>query len=210
MTVDTSPLPFGRPRVERADAARNREHLLEVAREMLAEQGVKRLTMDALAERAELGKGTVFRRFGSRPGIFAALLDDAAHKFQAQVLGGPPPLGPGADAIPRLTAYGATYIGFVFENHEVLRAALDLDKPVIVASSGFSTNHIRMLLGQARREGRFQAPDIDTLATQLTAALEGPPLLYFDIGEDPARDLTRRAALIDSWTILIERVVRER
>ena len=60
---------------ERADAARNRRILLATAREMLAEQGADKITMDGLAERAGLGKGTVFRRFGTRAGIFRALLD---------------------------------------------------------------------------------------------------------------------------------------
>lgn len=44
---------------ERADAARNRRHLLAVARQMIAEQGADTLTMDDLAERAGLGKGAV-------------------------------------------------------------------------------------------------------------------------------------------------------
>ncbi|MFL6112728.1 MAG: helix-turn-helix domain-containing protein, partial [Catenulispora sp.] len=61
VTVDASRLPIGPPSAERADAARNREHLLKVAREMISESGVRRVTMDALAERAKLGKGTVFR-----------------------------------------------------------------------------------------------------------------------------------------------------
>ena len=55
---------WGAPYAERADAARNRLHLLTTARQMLAEQGPARPTMDGLAERAGLGKGTVFRRFG--------------------------------------------------------------------------------------------------------------------------------------------------
>lgn len=57
---------FGKPRAERADAVRNREHLLRTARQMIAEEGVDKVTMDGLAERACLGKGTVFRRFGTR------------------------------------------------------------------------------------------------------------------------------------------------
>jgi polyketide synthase 12 len=52
------------PHAERANAARNRLHLLTTARQMLAEQGPARPTTDGLAERAGLGKGTVFRRFG--------------------------------------------------------------------------------------------------------------------------------------------------
>ena len=74
--MDRPLLSVGAPRAERADAVRNRLHLLATAREMLAEQGADKLTMDGLAERADLGKGTVFRRFGTRAGIFQALLDD--------------------------------------------------------------------------------------------------------------------------------------
>jgi AcrR family transcriptional regulator len=92
--------------VERADAVRNRELLLRTAREMLAEVGVNRVTMDGLAERAGLGKGTVFRRFGTRAGIFQALLDADERHFQERVLCGSPPLGPGADPVQRLIAYG--------------------------------------------------------------------------------------------------------
>ena len=77
-TVSRGTVSWGAPVAECADAARNRRHLLATAREMLAEQGPDTLTMDGLAERAGLGKGTVFRRFGTRAGIFAALLDDSA------------------------------------------------------------------------------------------------------------------------------------
>jgi AcrR family transcriptional regulator len=68
------PVTWGPPRAQRADAARNWRLLLATAREIIAEQGADKLTMDGLAERAGLGKGTVFRRFGTRAGIFAALL----------------------------------------------------------------------------------------------------------------------------------------
>jgi AcrR family transcriptional regulator len=90
------PVTWGPPHTERADAARNRRRLLATAREIIAGEGADTLTMDGLAERAGLGKGTVFRRFGTRAGIFQALLDDDERDFQEQVLSGSPPLGPGA------------------------------------------------------------------------------------------------------------------
>jgi AcrR family transcriptional regulator len=102
----SQPVAWGPPPAERADAARNRRLLLATAREMLAAHGADKLTMDGLAERAGLGKGTVFRRFGTRAGIFQALLDDDERAFQQQVLSGPPPLGPGAPPLDRLIAYG--------------------------------------------------------------------------------------------------------
>jgi AcrR family transcriptional regulator len=142
------PVSWGPPPAERADAARNRLHLLATARQMLTEQGADRLTMDALAERAGLGKGTGFRRFGTRAGIFQALLDDE-RAFQLQVLSGPPPLGPGAPPTDRLVGYGRARAAFLIEHRDIARAALDGTEP---APGGrrtpMSQVHIRMLLGQ--------------------------------------------------------------
>ena len=139
---------WGAPPVERADAARNRLHLLATAREMLAEQGGDQLTMDGLAQRAGLGKGTVFRRFGTRAGIFQALLDDDERSFQEQVLSGPPPLGPGAPPLERLIAYGRARAGFMNEHREVARAALDGSQSVPIGHRApMSQEHIRVLLG---------------------------------------------------------------
>ena len=195
---------WGAPRAERADAARNRRHLLATARQMLAEQGQNTLTMDGLAERAGLGKGTVFRRFGTRAGIFAALLDDDEQAFQQQVLSGPPPLGPGAPALERLIAYGRARTGFLIAHGDIARAALDGHQPIPAGSqSPISQVHIRMLLGQLDLAGA----DLDMLATQLTAALDGPFLLYLAAsGTIAAPGTAERIA--DSWQDLIQRVCR--
>src|SRR5580693_9898714 len=83
----SQPVTWGPPHAERADAARNRRLLLATAREIITGQGADKLNMDGLADRAGLGKGTVFRRFGSRAGIFAALLDDDERDFQEQEIG---------------------------------------------------------------------------------------------------------------------------
>lgn len=87
-------LAMSAPRSERADAARNRQHLLDTARELMHEIGAEKVTMDGLAARSGLGKGTVFRRFGSRAGIFQALLDDAERSLQLAVMGGDPRWAP--------------------------------------------------------------------------------------------------------------------
>jgi AcrR family transcriptional regulator len=204
--VDRPVLPLvGAPRVERADAVRNRLHLLATAREMLAEQGVDKLTMDGLAERAGLGKGTVFRRFGTRAGIFEALMEEEERAFQEQVLSGPPPLGPGAEPLDRLIAYGRARIAFMIEHREITRAGLDGRQSVPTGSkTTLSRVHIRMLLGQIH----LGAADLDVLAVQLTAALEGPHLLYL-----PASDLTEASLQIEErtaqgWQDLVQRVCR--
>jgi polyketide synthase 12 len=200
------PVTWGPPPAERADAARNRRLLLATARDMLAEQGADKLTMDGLAERAGLGKGTVFRRFGTRAGIFAALLDDDERDFQEQVLAGPPPLGPGAPAPARLIAYGRARTAFLITHREIARAALDGRQQIPAGpQTPMSREHIRFLLGEMNL-----GADLDVLAIQLTAALDGPLLLYLSsaVLTEAASQVSER--LGRGWQDLIQRVCRPR
>lgn len=178
---------------------------------MIAEHGVDKVTMDGLAERAHLGKGTVFRRFGTRAGIFHALLDADARAFEHDVMRGPPPLGPGAGPVPRLTAYGRARIAFLLDNAAIARAALDRNAPAPGGGAEFTRIHIRMLLMHAD----LDISDPDTLAIQLTAALEGPILLGMwlrepDTAVPPARSVAGnwQTQLADSWQALVERLAR--
>jgi len=199
----SQPVAWGRPPAERADAARNRRHLLATAREILAEQGAGQLTMDGLAERAGLGKGTVFRRFGTRAGIFQALLDDEERDFQQAVLSGPPPLGPGATPLDRLIAYGRARTGFLISHRGIARAALDGRERVPAGrQSPMSREHIRFLLAGMR----LATADLDVLAIQLTAALDGPPLLFLssELLDEDAADVTAR--LGRGWEDLARRI----
>jgi AcrR family transcriptional regulator len=203
--VNRPDLSWGAPPAERADAARNRLHLLATARQLLAAQGADKLTMDGLAEHAGLGKGTVFRRFGSRAGIFQALLDDDERAFQEQVLSGPPPLGPGAEPVDRLIAYGRARIGFLIQHRDIARAALDGSQPIPAgAQTPLSQLHIRVLLSQID----LGPADLDTLAVQLTAALDGPLLLYLSADDLSAAAAPTGERIAQGWQDLIRRVCR--
>jgi AcrR family transcriptional regulator len=64
------------PPHERGDAARNRALLVDAARRLIAARGPDAVTMDEIAAAAGVGKGTLFRRFGSRAGLMIVLLDE--------------------------------------------------------------------------------------------------------------------------------------
>lgn len=187
------------PVAERSDAARNRERLLGAARELVEECGADGLTMDRLAERAGVGKGTVFRRFGSRAGLMMTLLSDAEADFQARFMFGPPPLGPAAPGLERLIAFGAERIAFVMQFGELARAA---DKSVhdrfAVPAVGLWQRHIELLL---REEGLDADPSL--MAMALNATLDPERLLHavHVQGIEPAR-------LAESWRELVTRVLR--
>ncbi|QWS33805.1 helix-turn-helix domain-containing protein [Curtobacterium aetherium] len=63
----------------RADAARNRELILQTARKCFAERGIS-VTLNDIAHEAGVGVGTVYRRFADKDSLIEALL---ATKFEA-------------------------------------------------------------------------------------------------------------------------------
>jgi AcrR family transcriptional regulator len=70
--MSTSPLP---ERPLRRDAERNRQRILEVAREAFAEDGLA-VTLDEIARRAGVGVGTVYRRFPDKEQLIDALFEE--------------------------------------------------------------------------------------------------------------------------------------
>lgn len=67
----------------RADAVRNRAHIVSVAREAFADAGVE-LAMDAIAKRAGLGAGTLYRHFPTRELLVAAVLEERFHELERE------------------------------------------------------------------------------------------------------------------------------
>jgi AcrR family transcriptional regulator len=108
---------------ERADAARNRARILEVAERLFAQRGPQNVSMDEVARAACVGKGTLFRRFGDRAGLARAVVSTREAVFQEELIRGAPPLGPGAPAVERLVAFGHGMLGLVDAHRDLLIAA---------------------------------------------------------------------------------------
>jgi AcrR family transcriptional regulator len=109
-------------RRERADAARNRRMILRAAEDLLARGGTGHVSIDDVAAAAGVGKGTVFRRFGSRAGLMRALVGERVDALSASVASGPPPLGPGAPAAERLAAFLDAVVGIAGSNAAIMAA----------------------------------------------------------------------------------------
>lgn len=183
----------------RADAARNRARLLEAAERLVAEHGASCLTMEAVAAAASVGKGTVFRRFGDRTGLLLALLDHSEKKFQAALLGGPPPLGPGAPAVERLKAFGCALLRRTADELDLQLAAEPTpDRRFTPPPRRFLRGHLTLLLREA-------APDADgeLLAHTLLSTLD--PALVHHLTQQRGMPLER---LETAWLDLVTRVTR--
>jgi AcrR family transcriptional regulator len=70
--VTTGAEPLGERRL-RADAQRNRDRILEVARETFTQEGLN-VPVDLIAERANVGVGTLYRHFPTKEALASAIL----------------------------------------------------------------------------------------------------------------------------------------
>ncbi|BBX40361.1 TetR/AcrR family transcriptional regulator [Mycobacterium simiae] len=64
----------------RADAARNRARLLEVAYDTFAAEGLS-VPIDEIARRAGVGAGTVYRHFPTKEALFQAVIEDRMQRL---------------------------------------------------------------------------------------------------------------------------------
>ncbi len=183
MAAAHQPLPVsGQATQERGDAARNRGLLLEAARRLIADRGPDAVTMDDIASEAGVGKGTLFRRFGSRSGLMLVLLDEDEHALQQAFLSGPPPLGPSALPLDRLLAYGRARLKFVCEHRPLLRDAARDPQTRYNAPHALHRTHVRVLLEEAGTTG-----NLDAQADALLALLDAEYVAHQleDVGVTP-------------------------
>ena len=187
------PLAQGPEPAERADAARNRAKILAAAQELIAERGIERLSMDELARRASVGKGTLYRRFGDRASLALALLQEHATELQERIIRGEPPVGPGAPPAERLQAFGEAYLDFL-DDHAPLISAAEAHGRENLAPYLAWRLHLVHLLTEARGPC-----DAEVLADMLLAGLSAPLFLH----QRQLRGLELER-LKNAWRLLVE------
>jgi len=161
------------PPPERGDAARNRKLLLDAARALISERAPGDITTDDIAAAAGVGKGTLFRRFGSRAGLMIEVLDEDERAMQQAFLFGPPPLGPQAPPLDRLLAFGRERLRFVVAHRAVLEEVNRDPQTRYNAAFAVLHTHVRVLLAAAASSG-----DLDAQADALLALLDADYVVH--------------------------------
>jgi AcrR family transcriptional regulator len=188
---------FPEAAAERADATRNRARILDAARRLFADRGAACVSMDEIAAAAGVGKGTLFRRFGSRAALALALLSEREICFQEGFIRGEPPLGPGATPLERLIAFGEARLDLLADHADVLAAAeigpARFDSPPYAVYR----LHLTLLLREANPDG-----DPEYLVEALLAGLGVD--LFLHLGEARGMALEQMKS---GWGGLVRRLV---
>ena len=143
-------------------------------------------TMEDIARAAGVGKGTLYRRYPHKSAIAGALLDEHERELQDRLLGGPPPLGPGAPPGARLAAFYAAYVEFLEAFGHLSRAIETPEQRLATGAHHAWRLHVAGLVEAA---GLGVDTGADVLAEQLLAPL-APDLYAFErerLGRSPER-----------------------
>ncbi len=94
-----------------------REKLFGAAIELIAESGLAATTVDQIAERAGVAKGTVYYNFGSKAALFAALLEHGVDRLAAALRDA----AAGKAPLEALEAVVAAELAFIGEHESFAR-----------------------------------------------------------------------------------------
>src|SRR3954447_12707294 len=163
--------------VLRADARRNRDRLIAVAKEAFAERGAD-ASLDDIARRAGVGPGTLYRHFPTRDALLEAVIHDWIDVLRTEaneLLAAPSP----GEA---LLTWFRTVIGTVGTYRGLaaaLMSSMHNQESELHASCEAMQSGMLALLARAQQAGEIradaQAPDVLLLINAITVASEQTP-----------------------------------
>ena len=178
------------------DRGDKRARLVAAAASVFAEKGYASTRVVDIAERAEVGKGTVYEYFASKEellfAVFESINQDVATRMDSALDEG----GSSWDQLERLLEIGAAV---AVEQHDLQPVVLDFwaasrgrdfeekYRDQVVSSYAFYRSMVATFVRAGQERGEFRTDvDVDALATALVAAIDGLGIqLYFDSTIDP-------------------------
>ncbi|WP_032364647.1 TetR/AcrR family transcriptional regulator [Rhodococcoides fascians] len=165
----------GTTRTQRRAAA-NRRSVLEAARSIIAAEGVGALTLEAVAEQADVAVQTIYNRVGGRSALLTAVAEEALDESRVYMDAAYESKGTVEE---RLLLVAAAYARFARERPHEFRILVEPpDEPNAVERIARLTqaqnSRLAEVLGEGARSGSVRADlNPDDLATTLWAALNG-------------------------------------
>lgn len=160
---------------ERAERrARKREGLLEAAIKVVRREGPA-VSMDAIAKEAGVTKPIIYKAFGDREGLTAALADRFSAELSQRIAGA---LAKACDDRERVSATIDAYLGFIEEDPKIVRFLVHRGLAEIessgIATSGF-VRHLAELvtqaLGEAMRKDKVDSGAAEPWAYAIVGAV---------------------------------------
>ena len=178
----------GKPRPLRADAARNRARVLEVAYETFAQEGLS-VPIDEIARRAGVGAGTVYRHFPTKEALFQAIV---ANRLQ-RLIDYATPLMDADDPGAAFFAFLALLVEEGTKDQGLVEALAGVGFDIATAMPDVEREFLAMLAGLLTRAQRAGAVRSDVDVRDVKALLVGCQAM---LRHNDNAELTRRTLAV--------------
>lgn len=164
-------------RTERRDAAEHRQRILAAARSLFAEQGVDATSMAEIARAAQVGQGTLYRRYAHKGELCMALLGENMRRFHGEIHTYLETTGADLPALGQLDFLLARLVDFNEENTTLLGAVGDAASGERRTSAYHSPLYLWLremvvtLLRRAAARGEIAPLDVEATADVVLAPL---------------------------------------
>lgn len=160
--------------VKRTPAADVRAALISAAHRVLAAQGVKGLTVRAVATEAGVAPMGVYNHLDGKDGLLAALVNDGFDRLRAATVA-----SPDTDPVVRLRVAGRNYRAFAQENPTLYRLMFSGECPVGEAGEA-ALGALTELIRYGQAAGIVRDDDPAELTMVVWAAVHGAVSLELD------------------------------
>ncbi|RKN62893.1 TetR/AcrR family transcriptional regulator [Paenibacillus ginsengarvi] len=175
-------------------------HLLEVARKHFTERGYADSSMEEIVAEANLTRGALYHHFGSKKGLFQAVLEsvqaEIGERVEAEAI-------QSDDAWEQLIAGCRAFVAAAVEPRN--RRILLVDGPAVLGWEAWrrmdeenSMRHLREQLGLMQLQGVLKPVPLDAMTHFLSGALN-ESVLWIAQSEDDARPLEETMTVISHF-----------
>lgn len=197
------------------ERAQRRDDILQAARTVFNEVGWRRATVDAVAERAQVSKGTIYLYFESKEAVLAELALQALTSLAAE-------LAAARDSCSllqpeqQLRTMGHTYLEFAQNAPDYFRLLTAYDngdfqqgisrerQQHLIEQSEHTLALVSQVIADGMALGQFAPGDANQVASVLWAALNGALALY----SHPVRRLMIPSAIEDFYQQTLDLFMR--
>jgi AcrR family transcriptional regulator len=171
---------------EEAMSAR-REDILEMATQLFADQGFSDAITQVLADRLQIGKGTLYRHFPSKRELFLAAADRVMVKLNDRIESSIVGL---EDGLERVAKAISTYLAFFAENPSFVELIIqeranfrDRKRPTYFEHRERTVQRWRQLYRTLISEGRVRDMPVEQITDVVSGAIYGTMFINYFTGQ---------------------------
>jgi AcrR family transcriptional regulator len=180
------------------DLESRKEEILRTATELFAEHGFSDAITQAMADRLQVGKGTIYRHFPSKRELFLAAADRVMRKMQETILAH---IAGAEDGLEQMARGMVSFLTFFSEHPEYVELLIqeraqfkDRTRPTYIEHREVNVERWRALYARLIAEGRIRDMPVERISDVVGNVLYGTMFTNYFAGQrkpvaEQARDI---------------------